>query len=170
MRARGMSCALGALSGVGVFATVCGVAMGTIIAPGGAGAITTAAKTSGAASGGTAITADARRPRVRKHRVARKHARVRKHARKRQPAGVPEVASWYYDYGNTACGFHAEYGVANKTLPCGTHVTISYDGRTVDAVVDDRGPYVYGREYDLDQTVSRRLGMYGVATVRVTVN
>jgi hypothetical protein len=35
------------------------------------------------------------------------------------------VASWYYDGGNTACGFHAHYGVANKSLPCGTQVTFS---------------------------------------------
>src|SRR5438067_1031038 len=31
-------------------------------------------------------------------------------------------ASWYNDGGSTACGFHAHYGVANRTLPCGTKV------------------------------------------------
>lgn len=79
------------------------------------------------------------------------------------------VASWYYDAGNTACGFHARYGIANKTLPCGTKVKIAYGRRSLVATVDDRGPYVYGRQYDLDQTVSQRLGMYGVATVRVAI-
>ena len=29
----------------------------------------------------------------------------------------PTVASWYDDAGNTACGFHSTYGVANKTFP-----------------------------------------------------
>ncbi len=40
----------------------------------------------------------------------------------------PMVASWYDDAGQTACGFHATYGVANKVLPCGTKVTFHYHG------------------------------------------
>jgi rare lipoprotein A (peptidoglycan hydrolase) len=75
------------------------------------------------------------------------------------------VASWYSDGGSTACGFHAGYGVANKTLPCGTKVTFSYQGRTVTAVVDDRGPFVGGREWDLNQNVANALGFNGVDTV-----
>ena len=82
---------------------------------------------------------------------------------------APIVASWYYDAGNTACGFHATYGVANKTLPCGTKVTLSYGGRTVVATVDDRGPYVYGRTFDLNQNTARYLGMWGVGTVFASV-
>ena len=81
----------------------------------------------------------------------------------------PTVASWYYDAGNTACGFHATYGVANKTLPCGTKVTLSYGGHTVVATVDDRGPYVYGRSFDLNQNTARHLGMWGVGTVFASV-
>jgi rare lipoprotein A (peptidoglycan hydrolase) len=79
------------------------------------------------------------------------------------------VASWYNDAGNTACGFHAYYGVANKTLPCGTKVTFSYGGRTVVATVDDRGPFVPGRDYDFNQNVAGALGMYGVATVESSI-
>lgn len=82
---------------------------------------------------------------------------------------APTVASWYYDAGNTACGFHATYGVANKTLPCGTKVTLSYGGHTVVATVDDRGPYVYGRSFDLNQNTARYLGMWGVGTVFASV-
>ena len=82
---------------------------------------------------------------------------------------APAVASWYYDGGNTACGFHATYGVANKTLPCGSKVTLSYGGRTVVATVDDRGPYVYGRSFDLNQNTARYLGMWGVGTVFASV-
>ncbi len=81
----------------------------------------------------------------------------------------PTIASWYYDEGNTACGFHATYGVANKTLPCGTKVTLSYGGHTVLATVDDRGPYVYGRSFDLNQNTARYLGMSGVAQVLASV-
>ena len=71
----------------------------------------------------------------------------RRNARSTARAGRVTVyraaeASWYYDAGNTACGFHAEYGVANRTLPCGTKVTFPYGGRSVTATVDDRGPYV----------------------------
>jgi hypothetical protein len=75
------------------------------------------------------------------------------------------VASWYNDGGNTACGFHAGLGVANKTLPCGTKVTFMYGGRRVTATVDDRGPFVAGRTWDLNQTTAAALGFGGVATV-----
>ena len=78
---------------------------------------------------------------------------------------VPRVASWYNDGGSTACGFHAHFGVANRTLPCGTKVTVAYRGRSVVATVDDRGPYVGGRDYDLNQNTAGAVGMYGVATV-----
>jgi hypothetical protein len=79
------------------------------------------------------------------------------------------VVSWYSDGGSTACGFHATYGIASRTLPCGTHVTLSYGGRTVTATVDDRGPYVYSRDYDLNQNVAGALGMGGVATVLASI-
>jgi rare lipoprotein A len=74
-------------------------------------------------------------------------------------------ASWYYDGGTTACGFHAYYGVANRTLPCGTTVSFRYNGRSVTATVDDRGPYVGGRDWDLNQNTAAALGFGGVATV-----
>lgn len=82
---------------------------------------------------------------------------------------APIVASWYDDAGNTACGFHAAFGVANKTLACGTKVTLSYGGRSVVATVDDRGPYVYGRSFDLNQNTARYLRMWGVGEVFASV-
>jgi rare lipoprotein A len=78
-----------------------------------------------------------------------------------QPAG----ASWYQDGGSTACGFHAGLGVANRSLPCGTKVKFRYGGRTATAVVDDRGPYVGGRDWDLNQNTAAALGFSGVGTV-----
>jgi len=75
------------------------------------------------------------------------------------------VASWYNDGGNTACGFHAGDGVANRTLPCGTKVTFRYGGRTVTATVDDRGPYIGGRDWDLNQNTAAALGFGGVGQV-----
>jgi rare lipoprotein A len=97
------------------------------------------------------------------------HARAASAAAGKIVALAPMVASWYYDAGNTACGFHATYGVANKTLPCGTKVTLSYGGRTVLATVDDRGPYIYGRSFDLNQNTARYLGMWGVGTVFASI-
>jgi hypothetical protein len=75
------------------------------------------------------------------------------------------LASWYDDGGATGCGFHTEMGVANKALPCGTEVTFRYGGRSVTATVDDRGPYVGDREWDLNQNAASALGFDGVATV-----
>jgi hypothetical protein len=74
-------------------------------------------------------------------------------------------ASWYEDGGSTACGFHAYYGVANRTLPCGTTVSFRYNGRSVTATVDDRGPYVGGRDWDLNQNTAAALGFGGVGVV-----
>lgn len=78
---------------------------------------------------------------------------------------APSVASWYSDGGATACGFHAFYGVANRSLPCGTRVTFRRGGRSVNAVVDDRGPFVSGREWDLNQNTAAALGFGGVGVV-----
>jgi rare lipoprotein A len=75
------------------------------------------------------------------------------------------IASWYYDAGNTACGFHAFYGVANTSLPCGTKVTFRHGGREVTATVDDRGPFVGGRSWDLNQNTAGALGFGGVGPV-----
>lgn len=72
-------------------------------------------------------------------------------------------------YGNgVACGgtlMPGTMGVANKTLPCGTKVTLRYHGRTVTVPVIDRGPYVAGRDYDLTEAVKDRLGFPGVGNV-----
>ncbi|MDQ6778972.1 MAG: septal ring lytic transglycosylase RlpA family protein, partial [Actinomycetota bacterium] len=77
----------------------------------------------------------------------------------------PALASWYQDGGNTACGFHAGYGVASPYLPCGTKITFAYHGQNVTAVVDDRGPFVGGRQFDLNQNTAAALGFNGVDTV-----
>jgi rare lipoprotein A len=83
-----------------------------------------------------------------------------------RPLGVLNVyrlagASWYGGGGTMACGgslTSSTLGVANKTLPCGTLVTLRYDGRTVRVPVVDRGPYVAGREFDLTEATKHALG------------
>jgi rare lipoprotein A len=70
-------------------------------------------------------------------------------------------ASWYGGGGGLACGgtlTSSTLGVANKTLPCGTIVTLRYGGRTIRVPVIDRGPYVEGREFDLTEATKQALG------------
>jgi rare lipoprotein A len=70
-------------------------------------------------------------------------------------------ASWYGGGGGLACGgslTSSTLGVANKTLPCGTIVTLRYNGHTVRVPVIDRGPYVAGREFDLTEATKHALG------------
>jgi hypothetical protein len=77
-------------------------------------------------------------------------------------------ASWYGGGGSLACGgslTSSTMGVANKTLPCGTLITLHYDGRTVRVPVVDRGPYVAGREFDLTEATKEALGFEGVGQV-----
>jgi hypothetical protein len=80
-------------------------------------------------------------------------------------------ASWYGPglYGNTlACGGRLSpgtVGVAHKTLPCGTKVTLHNKGRTVRTKVIDRGPYVGGRFYDLTAATKQKLGFGSTGTV-----
>jgi hypothetical protein len=77
-------------------------------------------------------------------------------------------ASWYGGGGSLACGGEltsVTLGVANKTLPCGTLVTLRYGGHTVRVPVVDRGPYVEGREFDLTEATKRALGFEGVGEV-----
>jgi hypothetical protein len=77
-------------------------------------------------------------------------------------------ASWYGGGGSLACGGEltsSTMGVANKTLPCGTRVTLRYGGHTVRVRVIDRGPYVAGRDFDLTEATKRALGFEGVGEV-----
>lgn len=78
------------------------------------------------------------------------------------------VASWYGGGGGLACGGEltsTTMGVASRTLPCGTLVTLRYDARTVTVPVVDRGPYVEGREFDLTEATKEALGFEGVGEV-----
>lgn len=75
----------------------------------------------------------------------------------------PVVSSHYGPslWGNrTACGqrlTRRTWGVAHRTAPCGRRVTLRYRGRVVRVRVIDRGPFVWGRTFDLTQRTARRL-------------
>jgi rare lipoprotein A (peptidoglycan hydrolase) len=83
-------------------------------------------------------------------------------------------ASWYGPglYGNRlGCGgtlAPGRLGVAHKTLPCGSRVTLRHQGRTVRVRVIDRGPYVGGREYDLTEATARKLRFRGHGAILTT--
>mgnify|MGYP001557908336 CR=1 FL=1 len=51
-------------------------------------------------------------------------------------------------------------GVAHRSLPCGTLITFRNpaNGRTLTVPVVDRGPYVYGRQWDLTGGACLALG------------
>jgi rare lipoprotein A len=74
----------------------------------------------------------------------------------------------------TACGqiFHThEVQVAHKSLPCGTIVRVESveTGKTVDAEVTDRGPYVAGRVVDLSHAAFSELDPSGYGLLHVNV-
>jgi hypothetical protein len=86
----------------------------------------------------------------------------------------PAEASYYgpglYG-GGLACGgtlSPGKLGVANKTLPCGSKVTLRYHGKTVTVPVIDRGPYAGNREYDLTAATKAKLGFPSTGTVLTT--
>lgn len=87
----------------------------------------------------------------------------------REAGWQPAVASRFDDYGlPLACGgvlTPQMQGVASRTLPCGTAVTIAYRGRRVTVPVIDRGPYVDGRTWDLTGATAEALRFPGLATV-----
>jgi rare lipoprotein A len=85
-------------------------------------------------------------------------------------------ASWYGGpslWGaKTACGQTLRphtFGVAHKTLPCGTTVKFAYHGQVLITQVIDRGPYVKGRSWDFTAAASEALGFEGVGQVRYAV-
>jgi rare lipoprotein A len=74
----------------------------------------------------------------------------------------------------TASGevFHPDgFTAAHRTLPFGTRLTVNYHGRSVQVVVNDRGPYIGGRELDLSRAAAEYLGLtrVGVDWVDYTV-
>ncbi len=86
------------------------------------------------------------------------------------------VASYYgigdgFMGGTTANGSivtETSMAIAMLNVPFGTRVEISYKGKSVIAVVNDRGPYAAGRVIDMQPAVARALGFLtvGVDTVQ----
>jgi rare lipoprotein A (peptidoglycan hydrolase) len=89
--------------------------------------------------------------------------------RRVHPTGI---ATWFGPgfYGKkTACGqtlTPSVIGVANRTLPCGTLVKVSYNGHALTVPVLDRGPYSHiGADWDLTAGAAQALNV--TETVRI---
>ncbi len=98
------------------------------------------------------------------------------------PAGKPEItqvgtASWYgsgFQGQETASGEtfdqHA-LTAAHRTLPLGTEAKVTNldTGQSVQVTINDRGPYVPGRQLDLSQAAAKQIGLTktGVAKVKI---
>jgi hypothetical protein len=86
-----------------------------------------------------------------------------------------ERATWFgpgFFGSRTACGqrlTRRTVGVAHKSLPCGSRVTIKYRGRFLRTRVIDRGPYVKGVKWDLTAAAAKQLGFRGSDKVRSAI-
>ncbi|HEY3866265.1 MAG TPA: septal ring lytic transglycosylase RlpA family protein [Solirubrobacteraceae bacterium] len=85
------------------------------------------------------------------------------------------LATWFGPgfYGqHTACGqtlTPATVGVANRKLPCGTLVKVTYHGQGLTIPVVDRGPYANGADWDLTAAAAQSLGIEQTVRVATTV-
>lgn len=75
--------------------------------------------------------------------------------------GSPTASGAPYDPERLTC--------ANKELPLGTLVRVSANGRAVNCLVNDRGPYVGDRILDMSRAGSRALAYDGLAQVAIEV-
>jgi len=86
------------------------------------------------------------------------------------------VASWYgpgFEGATTASGEPFDpndYTAAHRTLPFGTKLIVTYGGRSVVARVNDRGPYVAGRDLDLSQAAAEYIGLTAVGVAPVEMD
>ena len=92
-------------------------------------------------------------------------------------SGMTGQASWY---GHPHHGKPTSSGdiydmnrltAAHRTLPLGTRVLVTNldNGRTVEVLINDRGPFRRGRILDLSYAAARRLGAVGEGVVPVTL-
>ena len=85
------------------------------------------------------------------------------------------VAGWYgpgFTRSRMASGEPYDptaYSAAHRTLRLGTMLRIAYGGKVVTVRVNDRGPYVRGRDLELSQAAAAALGLPGTGTVTVQI-
>ena len=85
------------------------------------------------------------------------------------------IASWYGTENRISSTGkriqHYKPALAHRTLPIGTTVKITNikTHKSVIAVVEDRGPYVYSRIVDVNKAAAKKLGMIKSGTAKVIV-
>ncbi len=85
------------------------------------------------------------------------------------------VCSWYgneFHGRSTASGQiynQNDFTCASRTLPFGTRLALTRENKRIVVVVNDRGPFIAGRDLDLSRASARALGFSGVATVELEV-
>jgi len=94
-----------------------------------------------------------------------------------QTNGEQTMVASYYGYelagSPTASGepFDPEgYTAAHKTLPLGTQLQVDYGGNSVSVTVNDRGPYIAGRDLDLSQAAAETIGLTAAGADAVQVD
>ena len=90
--------------------------------------------------------------------------------------GSVGIASFYWQPQRVASGgwFNPNaMTAAHKTLPFGTKVRVTHlgNGRSVEVVINDRGPYIAGRIIDLSKAAAGVIGMQGqgIANIRMDI-
>jgi rare lipoprotein A len=113
--------------------------------------------------------------RVREARRADRRRTVARHG-SFEGREIHGIASYYWQGQRVATGarFNPEgLTAAHRSLPFGTRVRVTHlgNGRSVNVVINDRGPFIAGRIIDLARGAARVIGMtgQGLARVRVTV-
>jgi len=90
------------------------------------------------------------------------------------------LVSWYGDFfhgkmmaNGKPFNMNDQKTVAHKRLPFGTKVLFRNprNGKRIEAIVRDRGPYIKGREFDLSYAAAKKLGIaeQGVVRVKFTI-
>lgn len=87
------------------------------------------------------------------------------------------VASWYgekFHGKKTSSGERYNMNAvsaAHKTLPLGTYVRVRnlQNSKTLDVIINDRGPFVAGRVIDLSKAAAKEIGVYSPGTAPVEV-
>ncbi len=99
-------------------------------------------------------------------------------ARTVQPQVSGEVtASWYgaeHHNKKTASGQRFDMNkntLAHKTLPLGTKVRLSNpdNGKVAEGIVNDRGPYIKGRDVDVSYAMAKQLGFVQKGVTRLSM-
>jgi len=85
------------------------------------------------------------------------------------------VASFYTEDQQTASGEKfdtQELTAAHRTLPFGTRLRVTNvaTGRSVTVRVNDRGPFVPGRDVDVSYAAAETLGMVGGGIAKVKLD